>query len=173
MDRYLVITVIGDDRPGLVELLAETIGSNGGNWLESRMAHLAGKFAGVLRVAVDGEHVEKLQQALAALSTRGIRVCAETGDATAEMVRAARLELVGSDQPGIVRDISTVLARHAVNVEELETQCVDAPMSGHRLFKAVAALQLPGELSVETLRTELEGLAHDLMVEIQLSELDR
>ena len=97
MDRYLVITVIGDDRPGLVELLAETIGSNGGNWLESRMAHLAGKFAGVLRVAVDGEHVEKLQQALATLSTRGIRVCAETGDATAEMVRAARLELVGSD----------------------------------------------------------------------------
>ena len=52
METYLVLTVIGDDRPGLVEALAETIAAHEGNWLESRMSHLAGKFAGLLRVSV-------------------------------------------------------------------------------------------------------------------------
>jgi glycine cleavage system regulatory protein len=42
----LVLTVIGPDRPGLVEALAETIASYGANWLESRMSHLEGWFAG-------------------------------------------------------------------------------------------------------------------------------
>ena len=48
----LVLTLIGSDRPGLVEAVAEVIAGHGGNWLESRMAHLAGKFAGILRVEI-------------------------------------------------------------------------------------------------------------------------
>ena len=53
MTTYLVLTAIGDDKPGLVESLAQTIASNAGNWLESNMSQLAGKFAGVLRVSVN------------------------------------------------------------------------------------------------------------------------
>ncbi|MGB4246421.1 MAG: ACT domain-containing protein, partial [Pseudohongiellaceae bacterium] len=49
MATYLVLTIIGDDKPGLVELLSETIARHSGNWLESNMSHLAGKFAGILR----------------------------------------------------------------------------------------------------------------------------
>jgi glycine cleavage system regulatory protein len=48
----LVLTVIGADRPGLVETLAQTIAEHGASWLESRMAHLAGHFVGLLRVSV-------------------------------------------------------------------------------------------------------------------------
>ncbi len=44
----LVLTLIGPDRPGLVEAVAEPIAAHGGNWLESRMAHLAGQFAGIV-----------------------------------------------------------------------------------------------------------------------------
>lgn len=173
MERYLVLTVIGDDRPGLVERLADTIGACGGNWLECRMSRLGGKFAGVLRVAVDGARLAELQSELAGLASAGLRVYSEAGEREAPAARPARLELLGSDHPGIVRDISRVLARHAVNVEELETLCLDAPMSGQPLFKAVAALRLPGELTLETLRGELEALANDLMVEIQLTAPDR
>ena len=51
----LVLTLIGPDRPGLVEAVAQPIAANGGNWLESRMAHLGGKFAGILRVDVPAD----------------------------------------------------------------------------------------------------------------------
>ena len=53
MRSQLVLTVIGRDRPGLVEAIASQIAKHGGNWEESRMAHLAGKFAGILRITTD------------------------------------------------------------------------------------------------------------------------
>ena len=46
----LVLTYVGDDRPGLVSAVSEKIAAFGGTWLESRSARLAGKFAGILRV---------------------------------------------------------------------------------------------------------------------------
>jgi len=168
MQGYLVLTVIGDDRPGLVESLAQTIAAHDGNWLESRMSHLAGKFAGVLRVRVPGENSAALCEALGALEGRGLRIVAEGGAAERATFREVRLSLVGSDHPGIVREISTVLARRRVNVEELTTQCVDAPMSGQPLFEADARLELPDDVTLEDLRGDLEAVAHDLMVDVAL-----
>lgn len=69
MATYLVLTAIGDDRPGLVEQLALVVARNSGNWLESSMSQLAGKFAGILRVSVPDENVEKLVSELESLSS--------------------------------------------------------------------------------------------------------
>ena len=166
----LVLTVIGPDRPGIVERLAQTIASHEANWLESRMSHLAGQFAGLLRASVPEENAAALTAALGQLTADGLRVLIEqtaSADTTAER-RLLRLELVGNDRPGIVRDISRVLAERGVNVEDLATECNAAPMSGGMLFKATAELQAPRELSLEELHRTLEGLANDLMVEITL-----
>ena len=56
----LVLTLIGADRPGLVESLAKRVAAHRGNWVESRMAHLAGQFAGILRVEVPAANVRSL-----------------------------------------------------------------------------------------------------------------
>jgi glycine cleavage system regulatory protein len=170
----LVLTLIGPDRPGLVEAVADVIASHGGNWLESRMAHLAGKFAGILRVEVPAAKVAPLSGALSALQDRGLRVVAEPSDSTVpaapEPARTMELELVGLDRPGIVREISQILARGGANVEELSTNRSSAPMSGEMLFLAKARVRLPGDADLATLRTALERLASDLMVEIKLVE---
>jgi glycine cleavage system regulatory protein len=81
-----------------------------------------------------------------------------------------RLQLVGADHPGIVREISRALHEHGVNIEELNTECVAAPMSGETLFRASAKLRLPGGLTIDELRARLEDLAHSLMVDLQLVE---
>lgn len=67
-----VLTLIGPDRPGIVDSVSEVVVANGGNWLESRMAHLAGKFAGVLRVEVPEEQAAALEVALGRLETTGL-----------------------------------------------------------------------------------------------------
>src|SRR5512145_3010791 len=113
----LVLTLIGRDRPGLVEALAERVTAHGGNWLESRMAHLAGHFAGLLHVEVPDDRVRALEKALGELEGFGLRVVAHGGTAAAsEGPRTVRLEATGQDHPGIVRDISQVLVRHGVNI---------------------------------------------------------
>lgn len=170
MRSQLVLTLIGRDRPGLVELMAEQVAKHGGNWEESRMAHLAGKFAGILRVSVPAEAAAALTKALTALEREGLRVLVEDAESGPEggEAKRLRLELIGDDRAGIVRDISQALARRRVNVDELHTSCEDAPMGGAQLFRATATLRVPAEVAIDELRSTLEALADDLMVELTL-----
>ncbi|MCX7169431.1 MAG: glycine cleavage system protein R [Proteobacteria bacterium] len=170
MSVYLILTVIGDDRPGLVSELASVISAHQGNWLESSMSHLAGKFAGIVRVDVAGEHATALQAALTGMS--GLKVTAESSLPTVPVQgRRLKLALVGHDRIGIVREVSQVLARHAVNVEELATHTSSAPMSAATLFHAHAELHVVPGLDAGALKAELERLSDDLMVDITLDEI--
>jgi glycine cleavage system regulatory protein len=170
----LVLTVIGDDRPGLVEQLAAAISEHQGNWLESSMAHLSGKFAGIVCVGVAAAQAEALKAALAGLS--GLRVSCEfsaADDAGATGNRRLKLSLVGHDRIGIVREVSQVLARYSINVEDLNTHVASAPMSAEILFHANAVLTAAPTLDARALTADLERLSNDLMVDITLDETIR
>jgi len=177
MQTPLVMTVIGQDRPGLVDLVAGLVVEHGGNWLESRMCRLGGEFAGLLRVHVPRERVATLERALAGLATQGLTVVVRA-DADSELGsslggRSAVIEIVGQDRPGIVRQISRALAAQKVNVEELRTECVSAAMSGETLFKARVQIQVPETCALGELRRELETIASDLFVDIRFEELSK
>lgn len=168
MNTSLVLTVIGRDRPGLVESLARVVADHGANWLESRMARLSGHFAGIVRVDAPRERADALAQALRSLPD--LRVQVES--AAAPVVPDAPvllLHLLGQDRPGIVREVSGALAQRAVNVEELETECTSAPMSGETLFRARVRLRLPLDVGEQELRETLEKLADELMVDVALA----
>jgi glycine cleavage system regulatory protein len=168
-DTYLILTVIGDDRPGLVGELAAAISRHEGNWLESSMSHLAGKFAGIVKVGIAADRAAALKLALAGLS--GLKVTSESSSVSeAARGKRLRLSLVGHDRIGIVREVSQVLARHAVNVEELNTHTSSAPMSAETLFHASAELLAGSGLDVRALAEELERISNDLMVDIALDE---
>jgi glycine cleavage system regulatory protein len=173
MQIPLVLTVIGADRPGLVEKVAGLVAQHGGNWLESRMCRLGGQFAGIVRVSAPAAGRSDLARALAALGTAGLRVEVFADDASAAPVAGpeARLELVGQDRPGIVRQIAATLAARGVNVEELATECVSAPMSGEPLFQAKLRLRLPPACGLAELRLELERIAADLQVDVTVEPL--
>lgn len=170
----LVLTVIGDDRPGLVEQLATAISQYGGNWLESSMSHLSGKFAGIVCVGIAETQITALKEKLADLS--GLRITSEESDADAEVIsdsRRLKLSLVGHDRIGIVREVSQVLAKHSINVESLNTYTASAPMSAAILFHATAELTASPQLDAHVLKAELELLSNDLMVDITLDETIR
>jgi glycine cleavage system regulatory protein len=166
---HLVITVFAPDQPGQVERIAQCIAEHGGNWLESRMSRMAGQFAGILRVGVPAESHVELLDALKALSAQNIQVLiAEGGIEQSCTWKPIAMELVGNDRPGIVRDISRLLAEQGVNVERLVTDVRPAPMSSEPLFHAEAILAVPLTLSLDVLQARLETLADDLMVELVL-----
>ena len=170
MRQTLVMTLIGRDRPGLVEAVAAIVDGHGGNWEESRMVRLAGEFAGLLRIRVPAERAAELEAALSGIEGVSVIVARAVDETAATGSRFLELDVVGQDHPGIVHALSRVLAAAGVNVEELETEIVDAPMSGERLFQARARLQAPAALTVEELREELERLAADLIIEVRLEE---
>ena len=171
MATTLVLTFIANDRSGLVETLSETVTGQGGNWLESRMAHLAGKFAGIARIEIPPAKATALKDALLALESEGFSLTIEESTAgTAIEGTMLSLDLVGPDHPGIVREISRCLAESGVSVEEMETDIQDAPMGGGTLFYARTRVRAPASLSEEDLRQSLDAVADTLMVDITLRE---
>ncbi|HXH03976.1 MAG TPA: ACT domain-containing protein [Candidatus Competibacteraceae bacterium] len=172
MTASLVLTVMGPDRPGLVDSLSRVVAEHGGNWLESRMARLAGQFAGILLVEAPEARALALRQALEGLAGEGLHVVVAGGAAEASLAPCyfLTLELVGQDHPGIVRDIAHALAGCGVSIEELTTHRTSASMSGEMLFHAQARLRVPGGVAREELRQALEALADELMVDLNLEE---
>lgn len=166
----LVLTVIGHDKPGLVEAIASVVADQGANWLESRMAHLAGQFAGILRVEVERDHAARLVAALEGLDQQGLKsiIHAESVPASSHAEPTMRLDLVGQDRPGIVREISKVLAAHCVNVERFQSEQTHAAGTGQALFRASAQLRLPPGTEETNLRQALEQVAADMMVDLEM-----
>lgn len=172
MQTHLVLTIIGRDRPGLVRVISETVAAGGGNWLDTRMASLAGRFAGVLLVAIAPEKADALVASLRKLEAQGLRFIIEKSEAeeAAAPGRALTLDLVGLDRPGIVRDISRVLAAQNVSIAELESDRVSGSFSGEAMFKMKARLILPDDVDIEKLRQSIEALANELMVDLSLDD---
>jgi glycine cleavage system regulatory protein len=136
------------------------------------MAHLAGTFAGILRVQAPADDVSKVVAAIEQLSGDDLKVTVTRGGgrSTPGAGRTLELEIVGLDRAGIVRDISGVLAKHGANIEELVTNSSSAPMSGELLFRAQMRLLVGKATDVAALRADLEQFANDLMVELRTVE---
>jgi glycine cleavage system regulatory protein len=168
----LVLTLIGDDRPGLVNATSQAVAANGGTWLESRLARLAGKFAGIVLIAAPEGSIAQLTAALEGLASTGLKVAVERGaDASAppsgELVE---LEIVGNERPGIVRDLTETLKNLGVNIEEFSSGLESAAFSGIEMFRAHARVRLPDNLSVDRVSATLERLAGEIMVDLKMGD---
>ncbi len=165
-----VLTVLGDDRPGLVDNLSGVVTAHGGNWERSQMARLGGKFAGIVQVVVPDARVDELRTALRALNDEGLLQVDIHAAGIAPDADGARfvLSLVGTDRPGLVHSVSAALAEVGASIEELDTATSEAPMSGGPLFEATAAVVLPTGVTIEAVRDQLEALADRLMVDIDV-----
>lgn len=167
MLREIVLSVIADDHPGIVQTLAETISGHGGNWLDSSMSHLGGKFAGIVLLEVSEKQERELEDALRSLDRRGLQIAFErTTPAEPQPGHYVMVNIVANDRPGIVGEISDLLARHDINIETLTTSVADTPMSSGHLFKARFQANLPRDMSYDALQEVLESASDDLMVEL-------
>ena len=172
MQIPLVLTLISPDRTGLVESVARAVAEHGGNWLESRMCRLGGEFAGILRIEIPTANKTALLAALQLLQTNGLQIVVRDDAPVAAVAgKQTKLEIVGADRPGIVREITHALARAGVNVEEFSSEVASAPMSGENLFKASARLRLPATCDLAALKRDLEKIAADLLVDVSFAEL--
>ncbi|HUS28296.1 MAG TPA: ACT domain-containing protein [Kofleriaceae bacterium] len=168
MRDTLVLTLIGNDRTGLVQSVAEKLSSLGANWEEARMARLAGQFAGILLVTIEAGKTDELVASLRTLDAAGLQVTARRTAAPEPATdhSVLKLTVTANDRPGIVRDVSRVLAERGINVEDLETEVTSAAMSGGPLFNYRALIRAPGGVALDDLRARLEALGSELMVDL-------
>ncbi|BED90413.1 MULTISPECIES: glycine cleavage system protein R [unclassified Pseudoalteromonas] len=165
--KQLVITILGQDRPGLVESISSVILQNKGNWLSSNLSHLLGHFAGIIQVEVGHEHFEALQNALNALPKLDVRI--ETGNTEVEPSNKEQINFVitGNDRPGIVQELASVIRHKGASITHLNSRQQSAPNWGVPIFSAVATVTLPSGMNKEEVIDALESITSDLIVDIE------
>jgi glycine cleavage system regulatory protein len=170
MTASLVLALIGPNTTGIVHRLAQIAADHDANWLGARMTNLAGQFAGIVHLELPEANVQALMAGFGEIERMGMRLLITKVNAPASepAIDVLRLEVVGNDHPGIVRDISDALARLGVSIENLVTDRTSGACSGDALFRASAALQVPGDVATSEVRAALESLAQDLMVDLTL-----
>jgi glycine cleavage system regulatory protein len=171
VDRTLILTAIGSDRPGLTAAIAEAVLTAGGNWLESHLSRMAGKYVGSVLVRIPADDVARLEAAVRRVDPVGLTVAlADAGEPAASLGHALKLDLVGQDRPGIVSEVTSALAGLGVNIESLETGVEPMAEQGGDLFRARADLILPHGLDAREVAAALEHISAEIMVDIALEE---
>lgn len=172
MASDLILTATAEDRPGVVEKLAEVISQHSGNWVDSAMARLGGEFAGIVRVSIDETNVSALREGLLKIAGEGIQVNIRAAAPADEITgRRAQLELTSQDHPGIVHEVSQLLSSKDVNVISLHTDVFTGSMSGQAMFFARADITLPDGLDLDDFRQALEDMAGDMVVDLEAASL--
>lgn len=167
----LVLTVVGDDRAGLVSAVADIVDAHGGNWENSELAELAGAFAGIVEVSVAADRADALRAALEGLAGT-LTVTVHTGGASSAepAARTVTFDVVGNDRPGIVREVSSALSARGASIERMSTQTTDAAMAGGRLFEASVTATVAADLAIDELVADLERLAAEIQVDVSLAD---
>ena len=169
MQTELILTVVGDDRPGMVQDASSCVREAGGNWLESRMTRLAGKFAGVVRVSLLEASAVDLIEKLESLVGMSIHVESAGTLEDNPQLRALTISIIGPDRPGILDEVTRALRKSAISVVELQTRAGPAPMTGDQTFFAEVDMLGPPDTDIGTLETFLDGIVASLGVDILLA----
>jgi glycine cleavage system regulatory protein len=173
MKTYLVITVTCPDRPGIVERVTEVLADFSANWEESRMARLGGDFAGIVKIGVAEERSAALSEALTSLADEQMNVTVKVAQPAASKPLEGYvlyvLRLTGADHEGIVHAVSRYLFDQGINVENMETEVVPAPMSASPLFHMEAEIKVPPQLSLDRLRASLDQIGEEHGVDIEVA----
>ncbi len=167
---HLVLTVVGDDRAGLVNALAEKIAAFDGNWEQSELAELAGAFAGIVLVSVADDRVSGLTESLRSLDGL-LNVTAHHGalQSVDDSRSTLAFTVLGNDRPGIVRDVTAAIAAHSLSIDVFRSRTLEAPMAGGVLFEASVEVSVPDGTDATAIERALEALAGEIQVDLTLA----
>jgi glycine cleavage system transcriptional repressor len=170
--EYLVVTVVGPDRRGIVEKITAVTLDYRANIEESRMARLGGEFAVIMLLSLPGEREEDLLIGLDRLKEYGLTIITrQTNLSRLERFQGYvpyEISVFGADHEGIVYSVARYLTSERMNIETMDTRVTQAPVSGTPLFSMQAIVQAPPELTISQLRQKLAEVGDELGVDIEV-----
>lgn len=167
----VILIVSGSDRPGLTKALAEAVQAAGGNWLQSHLSRLGGKYVGSVLVELDAAALPTLEAEVRRVDASGLSVSIVSAEdvAAGDAAASLQIELLGQDRPGIVREVTSVLAALRANIASLTTSTESGAWSGEPLFRAKVVVMLPADVTAEAVQAALEAISGELMVDFTVS----
>ncbi len=172
-NNFLVITASGTDKLGLVEQLAGRIADCGCNIEESSMAVIGGQFSFITRVSGAWHALSKLEGQIPALAAQlGLTITHQrTGKSERSAAIPYTVEVVTTDQPGIVRNLAAFFTRNGINIEELQSSTYFAPHTGSPLTSVIMSVGIHAKIHIPTLREDFLDYCDDLNLDATLEPM--
>jgi len=170
MKEYTILFLVGKDRPGIVDDVSRFLFERGANIEESRMATMGGRFSIMTLFSSGSEHLETIRANLDNLKKLGFEVSLHEAEDPGVVPKKAELplkiEVTSMDHPGIVQSVVSILHRHSVNIQSLDTHVTSAPLSGAPLFNLAIEAAVPAGEPIAKLKEELLSLAADMNLDL-------
>lgn len=157
MNPWYMLTLIGEDRPGIVARATRALADGGCSLGEASMIRLGGNFT-VMMMVSGVASADALRDLLASTSDElGLRVHVDAveGGLHGHLVPNIQVRVTGADRSGIIADVTEALAGVGLNILELESDV--AGDSGAPIY--IMTIQGCSDATLETLRESVQGLA--------------
>lgn len=121
--QHLVLTAIGKDKTGLVSELTGLVSECRCNILDSKMAIFGNEFTMIMLLAGDSASLSQLEMKLPKLAVQLNLLTMMKRTATHKVTDKPQfiLQLEGPDQAGTIKELTSYLAKHSVNVKSLKS----------------------------------------------------
>jgi glycine cleavage system transcriptional repressor len=172
--NYLVISALGPDRPGIVDILSGAILDHGCNIVDSRMTVLGGEFAILLMVEGPWNTLAKVENGLPELEQElGMTIIAKRteGRPQGQNLLPYAVEVVALDHPGIVKQLASFFSQRNINIEDLATTSYAAAHTGTPMFAVNMTVGIPSGLHLGTLRDEFMEYCDSLNLDAVLEPI--
>ena len=172
--KQLVLSALGEDKPGIIDELSRCVLNSGCSILDSRMTVLGGDFALLLQVGGNWNNIARLENQLGGLEER-LGLTITTRHCSDRKGRRDLLpygvDVVALDQPGIVYNLARFFSQRQINIQEMVTACYAAPHSGTPMFSVHLTVDIPADIQIAALREEFMDFCDQLNLDAIIEPL--
>lgn len=172
--KNIIVNALGTDRLGIVSDMTKEVVDNGGSIGESQALKIGSNFSITMLVTVPEDRVDVLTSAISSmdgLTTHLIEAALDVSVPTS-IGYSGRFRLRGSDHTGIVHQVTSLLNKHGLSVDMMDSVEEPAPFGCATLFHldgiATATLPLQKNFDSDVVRKELSVLADTFNCDIEL-----
>ena len=172
MNQYIVITAVGQDRPGIVNDLSKTILDSGGNITDSRMTVLGGEFALLMLVTSSGVAMEAMENELRSIQDKYALEILFKRTEPKEKVESRvpyHVTVIAMDHPGIVHEVAEYFSSRHINIEEMDTSSYSAAHTGTQMFSLKISISIPSEIAIAGLKEGFVNFCNELNLDATMT----
>lgn len=173
-NNHLVLSALGQDRPGIVDKLSKAIFDHECSIADSRMTVLGGTFAILLMVEGPWDKLARLEDQVKELQKElGLTIISQR---TERRVPSGNLlpygvDVVSLDHPGIVHSLASFFSQRGINIEDMSTSCYAAAHTGAPMYSVHMSVGIPSRIHIATLRDEFMDFCDDMNLDAVLEPI--